>query len=132
MDLRNEGEVIGVNRVARLMREEGLVGKLVRHFKQTTDSNHTQPVAPNLLQRNFTTQAPGQVWVCDISYIETHQGLQYLSVVLDLYSRKVVGWSVARHMRTELMLESLNRALAVRDPGEGRQAQHKEMGIAAT
>ena len=119
MDLRDEGEVIGVNRVARLMQEEGLVGKPIRRFKKTTDSNHTQPVAPNLLQRNFTTEAPNQVWVSDISYIETHQGFLYLSVVLDLYSRKVVGWSLESHMRTELVLESLNRALAVRAPGEG-------------
>lgn len=119
MDLRDGGEVIGVNRVARLMREEGLVGKPVRRFKRTTDSDHEQPIAPNLLLRNFTTETPNQVWVSDISYIPTHQGFLYLSVVLDLYSRKVVGWSLASHMRTELVLESLERALAVREPPSG-------------
>ena len=118
-ELREKGEVVGVNRVARLMKEAGLVGRPRRRFKKTTDSDHLQPIAPDLLQREFQTSAPDQVWVSDISYIATKQGFLYLAVVLDLFSRKVIGWNIETHMRTQLCLKALNRALDLRAPNTG-------------
>jgi len=118
-ELHAQGETVGKNRVARLMQEAGIVGKPAKSFIVTTDSQHSLPVAENLLNRNFQPSAPNQVWVTDITYLHTNEGWLYVDVILDLYSRKVVGWSAANHMRTELCLTALDRALVTRQPAPG-------------
>ncbi len=105
------GEKVGVNRVARLMREEGVCGRRRPRFRKTTNSNHDRPIAANVLGREFQTEEPDRVWVGDISYVWTRQGWAYLAVIIDLFSRRVVGWSLADHMRTELALDALRAAL---------------------
>lgn len=112
-------EVVGRNRVARLMRENGLLARSPKRFRVTTDSDHDLPVAPNLLEQNFTTDAPNRVWVADITYVWTAQGWGYLAVLLDLFARRVVGWAFADHMRRELPLKALRRALQARQPAVG-------------
>jgi len=92
-ELRARGHEVGKHRVARLMRENGIWARIRRRFRHTTDSNHRLPVAPNLLAQNFTATAPNQAWVGDITYIWTAEGWAYLAVLLDLYSRRVVGWA---------------------------------------
>ena len=99
-------------RITRLMRESNLVCKTKRKFKVTTDSKHNKLVSPNLLQRQFNVTAPNSYWVGDITYVPTEEGWLYLATVIDLYSRKVVGWSMANHMRAELV----NNALLQRKP----------------
>jgi transposase InsO family protein len=112
-------EDVGRNRVARLMRENGLLACSPRRFRVTTDSDHALPIAPNLLEQDFTADAPNRVWVGDITYVWTAQGWGYLAVLLDLFSRRVVGWSFAGHMRQELPLKAFRRALEARQPGPG-------------
>ena len=118
-ELRADGEEVGRRLVRRLMRRHGLQAQGPRRFRVTTDSNHSEPIAPNLLEQNFVTAAPDLAWVADITYVWTAEGWSYLAVVLDLFSRRVVGWSFADHMRTELPLAALERALAVRQPAPG-------------
>jgi putative transposase len=118
-ELKALGFRVGRRRVARLMRAAGLSGRPRPRFVRTTDSAHAQPVADNLLQRHFTTEAPNQAWVGDITYLPTQNGWVYLAVLLDLFSRKVVGWAVDTHMREELCLEALRKAVALRQPGPG-------------
>ena len=110
-ELVAQGEKVGVNRVARLMREEGVCGRRRPRFRKTTNSNHDRPIAANVLGREFQTEEPDRVWVGDISYVWTRQGWAYLAVIIDLFSRRVVGWSLADHMRTELALDALRAAL---------------------
>jgi transposase InsO family protein len=117
-ELRNRGQRLGRKRVARLMRTHGLVGRSPRRFRRTTISDPTTDV-PDLVQRQFRPSAPNQVWVGDISYIRTWAGWLYLAVVLDAYSRKVVGWALADHMRTELATAALQMALTSRRPPPG-------------
>ena len=115
-----EGLTVNHKRVARIMREEGLAGVPRRRFRvSTTDSKHSRPVAPNLLQRDFTAPEPNKIWVSDVTYLRTSSGWAYLATVIDLFSRKVVGWAVAEHMRTELCLEALRRAMVLRRPAPG-------------
>lgn len=110
-ELRAHGFEVNHKRVARIMREMGLKGKPKKRFKvATTDSTHSRPVADNLLNRDFTTTAPNQALVADITYVPTRAGVVYLAVILDLFSRKVVGWSVAEHMETSLCLSALRQA----------------------
>ena len=109
--LRAEGQRVGKNRVAGVMQVEQLRAKAARKYKATTNSNHKLPVAPNLLEQDFTASAPNQKWVSDITYIATDEGWLYLAVVLDLYSRLVVGWSMAERMTTELVSDALTMAL---------------------
>ncbi len=117
--LRRDDVRTGRKRVERLMRREGLRGRIRRRFRRTTDSNHTLPVAPNTLNRQFAVDAPDRVWAGDITYIRTASGWGYLAVILDLHSRMVVGWALADHMRTELVEDALNAALGSRDPSPG-------------
>ncbi len=117
--LRERGYRVGRNRVARLMRENGLGVRRKRRYRSTTDSRHSLPVAENLLERCFEVPEANQVWVPDISYIATAEGWLYLCVIIDLYSRKVVGWSMSTSMRTELILQALTMALMRRKPPEG-------------
>jgi len=117
--LKDEGETIGRRRVARLMREHGIVAVQAKLFHKTTDSNHTLGFAPNLLAQDFTTHAPDRVWVGDITYLWTAEGWAFLAVLLDLYSRRVVGWAFDEHMRAELPLRAFDRALNTRNPEPG-------------
>ena len=117
--LRREGERIGKKRVERLMRQQRLRGRIRRRFQTTTESDHALPVAPNLLDRQFDVDGPDRVWAGDITYIWTGTGWCYLAVILDLYSRMVVGWSLATHMRTKLVADALEMALGWRSPAPG-------------
>lgn len=101
----------GRRQVAQSLRRQGLRAKAARKYKATTNSNHTLPVAENLLQQNFTAQRPNQVWVGDMTYIGTDEGWLYLAVVLDLYSRRVVGWSMGERMPASLVCDALRMAL---------------------
>lgn len=118
-ELREDGEPVGRRRVQGLMRRFCLQAKVPRRFRVTTDSNHNEPVAPNLLKQDFHADAPNRVWVGDITYVWTGEGWSYLATVIDLYSRRVVGWAFAEHMRKELVLTAVKRALATRQPAPG-------------
>jgi transposase InsO family protein len=118
-DLRAAGERVARKRVARLLREAGLAGTTPRRFQVTTDSAHAQPVAPNHLDRQFAVRAPNRVWATDVTYIPTWAGWLYLAVVLDLGSRRVVGWAVSARLDRHLVLSALDRALTRRHPGAG-------------
>ena len=109
---------VGRHRVARLMRENGITAHFKRPFRCTTDSKHSLAVAENHLSRNFAVDGPDRAWVTDITYLWTAQGWLYLAVVLDLFSRRVIGWSMAEHLRTELVLGALNMALGQRAPSQ--------------
>ena len=112
MELRKEGRCHGRNRVARLMKEQGLAGRQQARYRvQTTDSNHDEPIAPNRLAEAPKASAPNQIWVADITYIHTRQGWLYLAAVLDLYSRKIVGWAMSERIDTTLVLKALGMAL---------------------
>ena len=125
--LKAAGYRIGRKRVARLMRENDIRAKAKRKFKVTTDSRHDHPVAPNLLDRQFTVAAPNTVWLADISYIWTREGWLYLAVVLDLFSRQVVGWAMDEQMPQELTLAALDMALQRRRPLPGLM-HHSDRG----
>lgn len=114
--LKHDGREASRNRVARIMLKLGLRAKMKRKFKATTDSNHDLPVAPNLLNQDFRPECPDQVWCSDITYLRTAEGWLYLAVVVDLYSRRVIGWSMRDNMRKGLVLDALNMALLARDP----------------
>ncbi len=114
--LRREGTRVGRKRVERIMKRDGLRGRIRRRFRRTTDSNHRLPVAPNTLNRQFGVDAPDRVWAGDITYIRTTGGWGYLAVILDLHSRLVVGWALADHMRTALVEQALVTALGAREP----------------
>ena len=118
-ELKARDFAVGRKRIARLMRESGLTGLPPRRFRRTTDSAHDHPVAENLLNREFAVTAPNQAWAADITYIRTREGWLYLAVVLDLFSRRVVGWALADHLRTDLVLGALHMALGLRQPSEG-------------
>jgi putative transposase len=109
--IRQTGKKVGKNRVARIMRNKGWRAKGSRKFKATTNSNHNLPVAPNLLEQNFQADYPNQKWVSDITYIWTEEGWLYLAVVLELYSRKVIGWAMEDRMTTSLVCAALEMAL---------------------
>ena len=115
-DLLEENIQVGRDRIARLMHENGMFPSQKQRFKKTTDSNHTKDVAPNILKQNFTAAEKNQKWVADISYIWTTEGWLYLAVVLDLYSRRVIGWATDKRMKTDLPLRALERAIALRQP----------------
>ncbi|WP_206363428.1 IS3 family transposase [Cupriavidus necator] len=117
--LRAQGLRIGRYRVRTLMRETGLRARWKRKFVSTTDSRHTLPVAENVLDRQFDVAEPNRAWVSDITYIRTAQGWLYLAVVLDLYSRRVVGWSMAPTMPAGLVMSALTMALQQRRPEPG-------------
>lgn len=127
-ELRETGVKTSKKRVARLMREQQLRGRRKKRFVQTTDSSHSQPVAPNRLNRNFEVEAPDRVWAADITYIPTRQGWLYLAVVIDLYSRKVVGWSMQSYLDARLVLAALNMAIDARRPGPG-VVLHSDRGV---
>ncbi len=123
------GESVCENTVSKVMRERGIRAKSKKKFvPRTTDSRHQQPVAPNVLGREFGSEMPDRKWAADITYVPTDQGWLYLAGVIDLCSRKVIGWSMADHMRTELVGDALGMALARRSPGEGL-LHHSDRGV---
>ena len=113
-ELRAEGTRVGRKRVARLMRRAGLEGASRRKRAWTTKRDRDARPAPDLVERDFSSDGPDRLWVADITYIPTWGGFLYLAVVLDAYSRKIVGWAMATHLRTELVLDALNMALGQR------------------
>jgi len=118
-ELRRRGTRCGCKRVARLMRKDGLKAKTIRKFKATTNSNHSLPVAENLLNRDFTPAEPNKAWVADITYIWTNEGWLYLAVVIDLFSRAVVGWSMSERMTRTLVMDAFTLAVKRRNPSTG-------------
>jgi putative transposase len=127
-ELRRRGRRVGHNRVARLMREGQLGARPRKPYRVTTKSNHGHPVAENLLQRQFSVSAANRVWVSDITYIATAEGWMYLCVVLDLYSRRVVGWSMGKGLGMELAVRALLMAMLRRRPSRGL-VLHTDRGV---
>ena len=118
-ELRARGVRVGKKRVERLMREHGIAAKRKRRFRRTTDSKHPHPIAPNLLERRFDVELPNKAWVIDVTYIWTLEGWLYLAAILDLCSRRVVGWATGETNDRHLALEALRRALGSRKPASG-------------
>ena len=129
-DLIDLGIHIGRKRIARLMRAQGLAGVSRRKSTRTTRRDPDARPAPDLVDRNFTAPGPDQLWVADITYIPTWAGFLYLAVVLDAWSRRIVGWAMATHLRTELVLEALNMALTQRRPAN--VIHHSDQGCQYT
>jgi putative transposase len=117
--MRLRGLTAGKARVERLMRENGIRARHKRRYKVTTDSKHSLPVAANLLARNFTPAAPNQVWTSDITYLWTDDGWLYLAIVLDLFNREVIGWSLKPRMTVDLVTDALTMAWFRRRPAAG-------------
>ena len=126
-ELRGRGFSAGKARVERLMRAHGLRGRHKRRYKATTDSKHTLPVADNRLARDFTPPAPNRVWTADITYLWTDEGWLYLAVVLDLFNREVVGWSIQPRMTADIVAEALVMATGRRQPAAGLM-HHSDRG----
>jgi putative transposase len=118
-ELRAQGRPVGRHRVARLMRTERLEARKRRRFVSTTDSKHTFPVPPNLVSRRFEASAPNQVWAGDVTFVPTGEGWLYVAVLLDLFSRRVVGWAMSEKNDESLTLAALHMAIDQRDPGAG-------------
>ena len=118
-ELKEQGWSIGRHRVARLMRENGLKARQKTRFRRTTDSAHGGPVARNVLDQDFAADRPNQKWGVDISYVWTAEGWLYLAIVLDLYSRRIVGWSISDRMKRGLAIEAMRRAIILRRPPRG-------------
>ena len=127
-ELQDRGYRVSKNRVARRMRDAGLRSKVRRKYRVTTDSKHHFPVAPNLLERNFTAEAPDKVWVSDITYLATRSGWLYLTVIIDLFSRMVVGWALSSSLSHEMAVTALKRAIKRRRPGDGL-IFHSDRGV---
>ena len=118
-ELRELGLAGGERKVGRLMRENAIAVKRNKKFKATTDSNHSFNIAPNLLDRDFFAKQPNQKWAGDISYVWTREGWLYLAVIIDLHSRRVIGWAVSSRMKRDLAIRALKMAIALRNPPKG-------------
>lgn len=118
-ELQTMGVVCSENRIARLMQQHGIAVIRKRKFTRTTDSNHHLPIAPNLLDQQFEVSSPNAVWTTDITYIWTQEGWLYLAIVLDLFSRRVIGWSMAPTLERMLVIAALEMAIAARNPAKG-------------
>jgi putative transposase len=128
-ELRNRGLHVGKQRVQRLMQKYGIRARGKRRFRvATTDSRHGLPVAPNLLERNFSPARPDAAWSGDITYIATEEGWLFLAVVIDLFSRRVVGWSLQPHMQRSLVIDALEMAWQQRRPAKGGLLFHSDRG----
>ena len=125
--LRKQGHRVSTKRVAELMRQEGIVARKKKRFRKTTDSAHADPIAPNVVARNFTADEPNKTWVTDVTYVWTQEGWLYLAAILDLCSRRVVGWATAALNDTALALAALDRATRARRPGHGL-VHHSDRG----
>jgi putative transposase len=119
VELNENGVTVGLHRVARLMSENGLKARQKTRFKKTTDSDHGGPVAKNVLDQDFTADGPDQKWGVDISYVWTAEGWLYLAIVLDLFSRRIVGWQLSDRMKRGLAMDALRRAIDLRQPPSG-------------
>jgi len=129
VELKAQGRGASRGRIERLMRHHGIRAIMARPRRmRTTDSRHDLPIAPNLLDRNFSAAAPNRIWLADITYVETDQGWLYLAAVLDLYSRKIVGWAMEDHLRAELPLAALKMAISAKRPGAGL-IHHSDRGV---
>jgi transposase InsO family protein len=129
IELKAQGRGVSRGRIERLMRRHGIRAIMARpRWVRTTDSRHEFPIASNLLDRNFVAPAPSCVWLADITYVETDQGWLYLATVMDLYSRRIVGWAMADHLRAELPLAALRMAVAAKQPGPGL-IHHSDRGV---
>ena len=126
-ELRAHGRRISRKRVERLMRQEGIVARKKRRFRKTTDSNHSHPIALNVLDRNFHVELPDTAWVTDVTYVWTHEGWLYLAAILDLFSRRVVGWAVSANNDRALARSALDRATSARAPAVGL-VHHSDRG----
>lgn len=127
-DLWARGIVCGENRVARIMRENGIVAKTKKKFKATTNSRHTLPVAENVVGQNFTADGPNKLWVSDITYIPTMEGWLYLAVILDVFSRQIVGWSMSKRLTANFVIKALYQAIGRRKPAGGC-VFHSDQGV---
>jgi putative transposase len=125
--LKAQGVACSENRVARLMRLRGLRARQVRRFRATTKRNKAHRAAPNRLKRDFTAGRPNQKWLADITYIPTQEGWLYLAVILDLFSRRIVGWAMSERMTSDLTLRALRMAIRRRQPGPGL-IHHSDQG----
>ncbi len=125
--LAKQGIHCGKKRLERLMREAGIQAIQKRKFKVTTDPKHNLPVAPNILDRNFFASSPNTSWVSDITYIYTDEGWLYLAAVMDIFSKRIVGYSMQKYMTRELVVEAMKMAIANRHPGRGLIA-HSDRG----
>lgn len=130
-ELRAQGFQAGKHRVARLMRKQGLQVVPCRRFVVTTESKHDDPVFPNVLNRQFTVAAPNQVWGSDLSAIWTDEGWLYIAIVLDLFSRQIVGWSIEKHLQSSLAVAALHMALSRRKVNAGL-LHHSDRGVQYT
>ena len=115
-DLWASGETCGHNRVARVMKVNGIAAKTKRKFKVTTNSKHNHPVASNLVKQKFVAEKPNQLWTSDITYLWTIEGWLYLSVILDVFNRRIVGWAMSKRLKKELVITALKQALNHRTP----------------
>lgn len=127
-DLLDWGYSISQKKVANMMKKMGLCATVPSKFTVTTDSNHDQQIYPNILNRQFSVAQPNHVWVADITYIWTNEGWLYLSSIMDLYSRKIIGWALDSHMRKELPMQALNIALGSRKIN-GELIHHSDRGV---
>ena len=129
VELKETGVAVSENTVAKYMHQEGLMSKIKRRFRMhTTDSKHAYPVADNVLDRSFAAELPDQKWCVDITYIHTDEGFLYLSAVIDLCSRRIIGWAMADHLKTELCLDALTMAISNRRPPPGL-LHHSDRGV---
>jgi len=126
-ELRAKGRRVSRKRVARLMRREGIFVRRKRRFRKTTDSNHKSPIAPNVLNRKFDVALPDTAWVTDVTYVYTNEGWLYLAAILDLFSRRVVGWAASANNDRALAISALDRAVAARRPAAGL-VHHSDRG----
>jgi len=128
-ELKAQGRGASRGRIERLMRHHGIRAIMARPRQvRTTDSRHDLPIAPNLLDRNFIADAPNRIWLADITYVETDQGWLYLAAILDLYTRRIVGWAMADHLRADLPLAALRMAISAQRPSAGL-IHHSDRGV---
>lgn len=136
--LNQKGIDVSQKTVTRIMKAEGIRSKTVKKYKATTNSKHSLPIYPNLLNQEFQVDAPGKVWVGDITYIRTNEGWLYLATIMDLYSRRILGWHMSHRMTKELVILALKRAIGRQKPTEGlihhsdrgsQYASHEYQGI---
>jgi putative transposase len=126
--LRSEGETCGRHRVSRLRRINGIIAKRMRRFRAAYAARNSAPAAPNLLAQNFTAEAPNRIWVGDITFIPTRKGWLYLAVQVDLFSRRIIGWSMSNRINQQLVIDALIMAIQQRNPDPGL-IHHSDQGI---
>ena len=126
-EVNDQGHRMGIYKVRRMMRELGLKAKAAKRYKVTTDSRHSFPVAPNVLNRQFDVEQANRVWTADITYVWTLEGWMYLAIVMDLFSRRIVGWAMDKRMKAQLTHDALAMAYWIRKPAKGL-VHHSDRG----